>query len=281
MSGATTGFIAGGIATGSVKGAVIGAFTGAAFGAVGGMDSLGKVGKTLAHGTVGGISSELQGGKFGHGFLSAGVTQALAGPIGHIPETAARIIVAATVGGTVSELTGGKFANGALMGAFSRALNDEMHSKLRNPATREEAMAELKTRAQAVEGSTFEYDLRFGSGMGLGFNLKFGAGVSIGAGYYEGTGYSSEYGSYNYTHLEGEFMTFTAPGYEAGALGGYVESIGQGPMTVTENVERGVYGVRCCTVKGMSMSTSPTISVGGKLFFWQVQADLLIKPAQN
>ena len=127
LAGATTGFIAGGVATGTLKGAFIGGLTGAAFGAVGGMDSLGKVGKTLAHGAVGGISSELQGGKFGHGFLSAGVTQALAGPIGDISGRTARVVAAATVGGTVSEITGGKFANGAMTGAFSRALNDEVH----------------------------------------------------------------------------------------------------------------------------------------------------------
>ena len=38
--------------------------------------------KTLSHGIVGGVMSVLQGGKFGHGFASAGVTQAFAGKIG-------------------------------------------------------------------------------------------------------------------------------------------------------------------------------------------------------
>ena len=37
--------------------------------------------KTLSHGIVGGVMSVLQGGKFGHGFASAGVTQAFAGKI--------------------------------------------------------------------------------------------------------------------------------------------------------------------------------------------------------
>lgn len=288
--GAIAGYVAGAIATGTVEGAFIGAAAGAAFGALHSWNAVGnaRFGKTLAHGAVGGTSSVLSGGKFGHGFAAAGFTQAVGqyggdffvdGPA-EIADRVGNAVKASIIGGTASVISGGKFAIGAVTGAFSRILNDDQH-RLRNPATRKEAMAELKARAQAIEGSTIEYDLRFGTGMGLGFNLKLGAGVSFGAGYFEGTGYSSEYGSYNYTHLEGEFMTFTAFGSEAGMLGGYVESTGQGPMTVTENVERGYYKVRCCTVKGMTMSTSPTISVGGKLLFWQVQADLLIKPAQN
>ena len=87
--------------------------------------------KSVSHGLTGGILSQAQGGKFSHGFVSAGVTQLASGGIDTIDANAAhspaRIIVASMVGGTVSELTGGKFANGAVTGAFSRALNDEMH----------------------------------------------------------------------------------------------------------------------------------------------------------
>ena len=103
-----------------------------------------KIGKTLAHGIAGGISSVLNGGKFGHGFVSAGFTQAFSGAIdkigGRIGNTfsgsyfttanrAMRIIASAVVGGTASALTGGKFANGAITGAFSRGFNDEAHFK--------------------------------------------------------------------------------------------------------------------------------------------------------
>lgn len=35
--------------------------------------SMAHVGKTIAHGVAGGIMSVLNGGKFGHGFISAGV----------------------------------------------------------------------------------------------------------------------------------------------------------------------------------------------------------------
>ena len=66
-----SGFIAGGIATGSLRGAVFGAFSAAAFYGVGevfsGAEGGDLFGKVAAHGVVGGITTELQGGKFGHG----------------------------------------------------------------------------------------------------------------------------------------------------------------------------------------------------------------------
>jgi RHS repeat-associated protein len=133
-----TGFVSGGIATGSFKGALIGAFTAGAFHGVGThFEGLGKLSpglraaKVFAHGVVGGVSSVLSGGKFGHGFASAGVTQALSGSIDSIDRgikfSVKRVVAAAIVGGTSSSITGGKFANGAVTGAFSRVFNDEFH----------------------------------------------------------------------------------------------------------------------------------------------------------
>ncbi|QEI12992.1 hypothetical protein FY115_12680 [Cellvibrio japonicus] len=135
-----------------LRGALTGAVSGAAFFSVGaafqGAEGSGNfLGsglkaadfglKVFAHGIVGGVMSVLQGGKFGHGFASAGVTQAFAGGIDRIGGSkfsssyfdagnrALRITAAAIVGGTASTLSGGKFANGAMTGAFSRAFNDE------------------------------------------------------------------------------------------------------------------------------------------------------------
>jgi RHS repeat-associated protein len=133
-----------------LKGALTGAFSAAAFYGVGtafaGGDfgSAGYFSKVAAHGTVGGVMSVLQGGKFGHGFAAAGVTQAFSKAIGSIggkingAASAAwsdagnrirRVIAAAVVGGTASAVSGGKFANGAVTGAFSRAFNDELHDQ--------------------------------------------------------------------------------------------------------------------------------------------------------
>ncbi len=146
LKGAVSGAI-----TGGTKGALIGAFTAAAFHGIG--ESFDKVkaknvkaadfkefantglsagqfaGKVAMHGMVGGASSVLQGGKFGHGFASAGATEALSPGIDNIETGGApmRIAVAAIVGGTISEATGGKFVNGAVTGAFSRAFNAELH----------------------------------------------------------------------------------------------------------------------------------------------------------
>ena len=139
-----SGFIAGGVASGSLKGAVAGAFSAAVFYGIGsafegtGADvfgSMAHVGKTIAHGVAGGIMSVLNGGKFGHGFISAGVVQLAAPGINNLGVkgsrfSPARVFAAALVGGTASKLTGGKFANGAVTGAFSRAFNDEQqHGK--------------------------------------------------------------------------------------------------------------------------------------------------------
>ena len=145
----STGFVAGGIATGNLRGALVGAFSAGAFYGVGSQFEQFKnmttglsIAKTAAHGIVGGITSVLSGGKFGHGFASAGITQAFAGSIDEIggkingkassawSNTAnriKRIVAAAAVGGTASVVSGGKFANGAITGVFSRGFNDENH----------------------------------------------------------------------------------------------------------------------------------------------------------
>lgn len=166
--GAITGAVGAAVNGGNIiQGAVIGAFSAAAFYGVGShfdgmaqgnqaaraatLESLGiddaliqqhisQIGltagqaamKIAAHALVGGTMSVLQGGKFGHGFASAGVAQAFAGRIGNIDKgsrfSLKRVAAAAVLGGTASKISGGKFANGAVTGAFSRAFNDELHN---------------------------------------------------------------------------------------------------------------------------------------------------------
>ena len=88
-------------------------------------------GKIASHALAGGAMSVLSGGKFGHGFAAAGITQAFSGQINGLGRgsnfSIKRIGAASVLGGTVSTITGGKFANGAVTGAFSRAFNDEAH----------------------------------------------------------------------------------------------------------------------------------------------------------
>ncbi len=102
----------------------------------------------FANAMVGGISAELQGGKFGHGFVSAGVASAFKPMLndiggdnsanaaierGDVAELELykphRIAGAAIIGGTASVISGGKFANGAITGAFTQMYNAENANK--------------------------------------------------------------------------------------------------------------------------------------------------------
>lgn len=142
---ATIGFVSGTVATGSLEGGLWGAFSAGIFNAIGGayadvagakgtgfagtgLTSTQFAGKVLSHATAGGVMSVMQGGKFGHGFASAGITQAFAPGIDRIDASntgysAARVMAAAMVGGTASVASGGKFANGAVTAAFSYAFS--------------------------------------------------------------------------------------------------------------------------------------------------------------
>jgi len=135
------GALAGGISAGSVEGALWGAFSGAVFFGVGqafgGSAELGEgiFGTTfknagelarasLAHGIAGGTISTMQGGKFGHGFLSAGVSKAATpAAVGFSDNELVQGVLVTVVGGTTSEISGGKFANGATTAAMAFAFN--------------------------------------------------------------------------------------------------------------------------------------------------------------
>jgi RHS repeat-associated protein len=124
--GAAAGAASGFVSTGSLRGALSGAISGAAFGAIG-ASGLGGVESFAVSGLAGGILSDVQGGKFGHGFVSAGIGVMAGGRFGQNPY--AQVIGAAVVGGTISAVTGGKFANGAVGAAFAAALRAEWGGK--------------------------------------------------------------------------------------------------------------------------------------------------------
>jgi len=118
--GAITGAVGGAILTGTVKGAFYGALAGAALGAIG-ASGISQFGKTITGGAANGVVSELQGGKFGHGFLSAGSGMLMGVRLGG-PPSFGKFMAAAIAGGTLSELTGGKFANGAMSAGLAYAV---------------------------------------------------------------------------------------------------------------------------------------------------------------
>ncbi|QTL36560.1 hypothetical protein J5X90_05840 [Pseudoalteromonas viridis] len=121
-----TGSLSGALKAGAIAAASAYAFSqiGDAFGADSGFWQNGGAAHIGAHALTGGIVSELQGGKFGHGFFSAGLTKGaqIAGFVSMdnvVIGTAQSMVVA----GTISKLTGGKFANAAVTGAFQYLYN--------------------------------------------------------------------------------------------------------------------------------------------------------------
>ena len=130
------GALAGGISAGGIEGAVWGAFSGAVFFGIGvgfnqvadptgGLFNTGLSGpefaaQSISPGLAGGTISEMQGGKFGHGFLSAGISKAATPGVAASPlNNYQQGFVLAIIGGTTSKISGGKFANGAVTAAMS------------------------------------------------------------------------------------------------------------------------------------------------------------------
>jgi hypothetical protein len=117
------GFAAGYVASGTMKGGVYGAFGAAlTFGAGLASSDWGLGGQMVAQGVSGGIVESLQGGSFGNGFASAGLTAAIMPQLRGINDTVGRTATGAIIGGTLSKVTGGKFANGAISGAIQAAM---------------------------------------------------------------------------------------------------------------------------------------------------------------
>lgn len=138
---AASGAVSGAIQSGTIEGAAWGAFSAAIFFGIGNgianadwakgsfmgteLSGTGFAVKTVSHGLAGGTLSKLQGGKFGHGFLSAAGSAATA-PFADMASAKGvweGAVVSSVVGGTLSKLSGGKFANGAVTAAMSYAFN--------------------------------------------------------------------------------------------------------------------------------------------------------------
>jgi len=149
------GFASSVIATGSLKAGLWGAVSAAAFWGIGTAFSktyaVAKEGSTnmvevvfrreasgsavariAAHAGAGGALADLQGGNFGSGFLSAGVTKWLSPAVSSIGmgdgersfvDLAAQTVASATIGGTASAITGNGFGSGAQTAAFQYLFN--------------------------------------------------------------------------------------------------------------------------------------------------------------
>jgi len=84
-------------------------------------------GELLGFSAMGGISSVLNNGKFGHGFVSAGAGASAGGLFktgGGIGAITGKTVIRSVIGGTISKITGGKFANGAAYAAFASLMSE-------------------------------------------------------------------------------------------------------------------------------------------------------------
>ena len=126
LGGALSGAISAGLNGGDIfKGLLFGGLTAGLTAGLGGALSSsldGVIGsfasKFVAYGLVGGLTSEMQGGKFASGFLAAGVGS-LAGGLSGTQLDAGKLIASAVLGGVTSVIGGGKFENGAISGTFA------------------------------------------------------------------------------------------------------------------------------------------------------------------
>lgn len=143
IAGASAGFVSGAIqSNGNLQGALDGAFSGAVFGGLGGyFGNSYSITRIAVEATAGGVVSTIEGGKFGNGFVSAGVGAAAMPLVGRLQYASERVVAAAIIGGTASEISGGKFANGAMTAAFQEAFSSIASGAAQNRATNQRMAA--------------------------------------------------------------------------------------------------------------------------------------------
>lgn len=141
LNAGISGGVSGYISTGKLNGALMGSLESVAFAGVHfvkadfgiNTGTIAGVGESAAiHGAVGGMFSVAQGGKFGSGFLAAGISD-LGGSGDSQELDAIELSKHAIVGGLGSMLGGGKFGNGAVTGAFGYLLIWRRHTYCRSP----------------------------------------------------------------------------------------------------------------------------------------------------
>lgn len=118
----------------------------------------------LQMGVIGGITTTLQGGNFGNGFIAAGTAALVGGTLARSGwyrnlSKFGRLTTSAVAGGTVSRITGGKFANGALTSAFAYLLYSAAEAAAQRRFREGISPAEFEKRVgMTFEESRFEYE---------------------------------------------------------------------------------------------------------------------------
>ncbi|WP_195732930.1 hypothetical protein [Glaciecola sp. MH2013] len=131
----------------------------------------------------------MRGGKFGHGFFSAGITKGLTPYFDGIGGSdfevngynIAEAAIAGILGGTISEATGGKFANGAITAAMGNLFNNQ--SKKEDTSEDEPLIDDETARALAEHGITVVQNSLYGAdGTRLGSTTTEAGGAIISVG---------------------------------------------------------------------------------------------------
>jgi RHS repeat-associated protein len=143
------GAASGAVATGTLRGAVTGAYTASIGFGIGQAWGIGTWQYIAANAVAGGITEELNGGRFGHGFVSAGLSAAIAPQI-NTGNAFGDGVAYAMLGGTTSVISGGKFANGAATGALQFAMGKMAR---RGPGGHREGISEQNGVSLEVGGS--------------------------------------------------------------------------------------------------------------------------------
>ncbi len=140
VTGAVNAAVNGGsIFRGAVMGLTSGAIGEVMYSSIGAAIPAGAYGaKIAAHAIAGGTMSVIQGGKFMHGFVSAGFSKfaSIGLTASGIYSSAkgainvmSRTVMQSIIGGTASVLVGGKFANGAITAGMAHLFNAELSGK--------------------------------------------------------------------------------------------------------------------------------------------------------
>jgi len=262
------GFL-GGVVTGGLEGGLWGAFSAGLFRGIGsnfdkvkGAKGSGVFGsgfkagaysaKVLAHATAGGTLNVLQGGKFGHGFVSAGITEAVSPSIAQIGNDYAEVAAAAIVGGTTSALSGGKFGNGAITSAFGYAFNelsphDRYYGDEKNTRVKERTLTEgeISMLDSVFEGSVPGEDYNISqknigpTARALGDNVTFDFGVDYRHDFSSETTTKSE--TQTFFHEFGHHWWYRKYGQPSALLGisfNYIVSGGDAQYSYTFDINR-------------------------------------------
>jgi hypothetical protein len=163
VEAAIAGAASGALNTGTLKGALVGALSAVTFQQIG-MSFISQGERVFARALAGGTLEALGGGKFGHGFVSAGLGKALS-PLANTGNLVGDGVINAVIGGTISEITGGDFANGAALAATQYAFNalaaDVVNpipeQELNDPKALERAMRGLARQVSEHEIKLAEY----------------------------------------------------------------------------------------------------------------------------